>query len=225
MPDDPNPLVETRLALQSLAEHVLCAARHAATGRIGLVPAPGGFATPPFPSEAGDRTVAVEGLELVVTDDRGERRAALTTVGAAAALMGIEPGAPTEVFTPTTPLAPDAPLAIDPDAAARIAGWYALAGDALAAFRSEVADLDPGEVQLWPEHFDVAFPAGEVNWGASPGDATSVEPYLYVGPWSPPEPDGGYWDAPFGATCSGLDVDGVDAALAFFREGRRRLSL
>ena len=54
-------MVTTRLALQSLAEHVLSAARHRATGRIGLRAAPGGFATPPFPSDHGDRVLAVEG--------------------------------------------------------------------------------------------------------------------------------------------------------------------
>ena len=55
-------LVPTRLGLHALAEHVLSAARHATTGRIGLVPSPGGFATPPFPSEHGECTIAVEVL-------------------------------------------------------------------------------------------------------------------------------------------------------------------
>jgi len=37
----------TRSAWQALGEHVLSAARYAATGRIGLCQAPGGVGTPP----------------------------------------------------------------------------------------------------------------------------------------------------------------------------------
>lgn len=45
-----DSVLVTREAWHRLAEHVLSAARHAATGRIGLLPAPGGFATPEFGS-------------------------------------------------------------------------------------------------------------------------------------------------------------------------------
>ena len=41
----PESLPATREAWHRLAEHVLAAAQYAATGDIGLVPAPGGFAT------------------------------------------------------------------------------------------------------------------------------------------------------------------------------------
>jgi hypothetical protein len=34
--------------MHRVAEHLLAAARYAASGEIGLVPAPGGFRTPPF---------------------------------------------------------------------------------------------------------------------------------------------------------------------------------
>jgi hypothetical protein len=45
------------------------------------------------------------------------------------------------------------------------------------------------------------------NLGASPGDAFSDEPYLYVGPWSDRRPgDESYWNAPFGATIARRDV-------------------
>ena len=51
----------TRLGLQTVAEHVLAAALYQATGHIGLRQAPGGLATPGFPSDAGERTVGIDG--------------------------------------------------------------------------------------------------------------------------------------------------------------------
>lgn len=217
-------LVATRLALQAVAEHVLCAARHRATGRIGLRAAPGGFATPPFATAHGLQALAVDGTDLVRSDDRGEERAPLTTVAAAARLAEVDPGAPTEVFAPTTPLDPTAHLAIDPAAAAQLARWWALVDGALAAFRAEHAASAPTETQLWPEHFDIAATVDEVNYGGSPGDAAHPLPYLYIGPWSPPEPDGGFWNAPFGALVPAHEVPTVDAALALFEQGRSLLA-
>jgi hypothetical protein len=177
---DPTPdldtLAATRLALQSVAEHVLSAARHAATGRIGLRPVPGGFCHAGLASEHGPRRIAVIGTELVIGDDRGPRRAPLTTVGAAAELAGITPGAPVEVYTPSTPLDPAAPLAVDAAAAAYLAGWFALVDAALTSLARGLADDAPAtgsssvaEAQLWPEHFDLAVTV-RVNYGGSPGD-------------------------------------------------------
>ena len=210
---------QTRLGLQAIAEHVMSAARHAATGRIGLQVSPGGFATPAFPSDSGERTLAVEWTDFVVRDDRGEQRAPITTVGAAAGLAGITPGAPTDLFTPTTSLAPDEPLPIDAAAAAEVADWYGLGDAALAAFRSQVAHPDATEIQLWPEHFDVGFQAVEVNWGASPGDHHVGEPYLYVQPWSFSGPVGTYWNIDFGAVVTRDQISSVDDAVHFFLAG------
>lgn len=221
---DDAVLTETRLALQSVAEHVLCAARFQATGRIGLRASPSGFSTPPFPSPHGDRVLRVAGRDLVATDDRGTERLRLATVHDAAVLAEIEPGAPTEVFTPTTPLITDAPLVIDDEAAAALADWWTLVDGALAVFRALHADDDPTETQLWPEHFDVAASVGEANYGGSPGDGCHERPYLYVGPWTPPEPDDGYWNRPFGALVAASEIATVDAAVAFFEEGRARLA-
>lgn len=215
---------ETRLALQSVAEHVLSAAYHAATGHIGLRSSPRGFTTPMFPSAHGLRQVRVDGVELVVTDDRGERRAPLTTVAAAAELAEVEPGAPTEVYVPSTPLAPDAPLAVDAGVAADLAAWWELVTAALEGLRVELADLDPPIVQLWPEHFDVATTIDEVNYGGSPGDAAVPLPYLYVAPWSPPTPDGDFWNQPWGAALGADQVPTIDEATAFLRAGRARLA-
>ena len=59
---------------------------------------------------------------------------------------------------------------------------------------------DPGWVQLWPEHFDVATELGSEErgeraaYGASPGDDEHPEPYLYVAPWTA-RPEGELWNA------------------------------
>jgi hypothetical protein len=223
--DPAATLVSTRLALQAVAEHVLSAAYHEATGHIGLRPSPGGFRTPPFPSDHGARTVGVDGVELVVVDDRGTRRSALSTVAAAAAFADVEPGAPADVYTPSTPLVPDEPLAIDGAAARQLADWYALGQDVLDGLRRDLRDREPSEIQLWPEHFDLAFSAAEVNWGMSPGDGSSAEPYAYVGPWARPLPDGAFWNADFGAQRSSAVLPTDGDLRSFFAEGRRLLGL
>ena len=205
----------TRRSLHTVAEHVLAAALHRATGRIGLRPTPGGFGTPWF----GARRVRVEGVDLVVEDAGAVRRAPLVTVGEAAAFAGVEPGAPVDVYAPTTPLAPDAPLDLDPAAAGTVHEWFRCTGEALAAFQAEVADRAPTEAQLWPEHFDLALVAGEANFGGSPGDDGHPTPYAYVGPWSRDGLVGEYWNEPFGASRSLRDLDGPEGILAFFREG------
>jgi len=222
--NDAEALASSRRALQAVAEHVLSAALHAATGRIGLRPSPGGFSTPDFPHEGGERRIAVDGVDLVVIDDDTERRQPLTTLRDTVALTGVEPGAPASVYTPSTPLDLDAPLTLDPAHAATIAGWYALVAEALEALRAERPGEEPSIVQLWPEHFDVACTISEVNYGGSPGDEGHALPYLYVGPFTPPPPDGAYWNEPFGASRNQDHVAGVEDALAFFREGEARVA-
>lgn len=219
-------LATTRASLQTLAEHVLSKARHVQTGRIGLRATPGGIGTPPFPSPTGhgrERQLRIEGTELVIVDGDTEARAAVTTVRAAAELAGIDAGAPAGVYTPHTALDLDAPLTIDAGAAALIAAWYQRTNDALEVLRAEHADDEPTIVQLWPEHFDLAISIGEANYGGSPGDDSIPQPYLYVGPWSPPAPDGDFWTEPFGAARTRDQIPDLDAAVAFFREGLARL--
>ena len=217
----PASLASTRHALHRVAEHVVSPARHAVTGRIGLRPAPGGFTTPSFGDDG--RTVAVEGVDIVVRDSAGERRAPLTTIRAAAEYVGVEPGAPADVYTPSTPLDPDAPLDLDPEAAALLAEWYATGQQALSRLAEEIAEDKPSEAQLWPEHFDLGITAAAVNYGVSPGDEHVVDPYLYVGPHGGPPGDGDeFWNAPFGAVRTIHDIGSVDDAVAFFRAGRER---
>ncbi|HEY8543463.1 MAG TPA: hypothetical protein VIL36_00385 [Acidimicrobiales bacterium] len=226
--DLPATYVATRQGLHAVAEHVLAAALHRATGRIGLRPTPGGFGTPWF----GGRRLGVEGVDLVVEerDDAAgagsgaavvrARRAPLTTVGEAATFAGVEPGAPAGVYPPATPLVPGAPLALDPAAAAVVHDWCATVGAALAVWRAElVARGVPiaGEPQLWPEHFDLALVAGEVNYGGSPGDDDHDEPYAYVGPWRRDGLAGEYWNEPFGASRPRHDLPDPRTVVAFFR--------
>jgi hypothetical protein len=101
----PADLAATRAGLHRIAEHLLAATLYAATGEIGLIPAPGGFRTPPFGPDG--RFLAVDGTELVVGDTVTTRRTALTTLRAAAGFAGVTPGAPAQVYQPATQLDPD----------------------------------------------------------------------------------------------------------------------
>jgi len=217
----PARLVATRAGLHQVAEHVLAAARYAATGKIGLVPSPGGFRTPPL--RADGSFLAVDGTELVVGGGEDTRRVVLTTIRAAAEFAGITPGAPAQVYKPATPLDLDEPLMIDPDAARLLAEWYQLGARAMSRFAAEIPGDEPGAVVLWPEHFDVGMTAVAVNYGASPGDERITEPYLYVGPHAGPPPgDPAFWNAPFGAARTFRQIGTVAEATAFFRDGRAR---
>jgi hypothetical protein len=228
VPQISSSLQSTREAMHRLAEHVLSPARHAVTGRIGLRPAPGGFETPPFgPTE---RVVGLDGLELVVgeagPDGEGVfRRSPITTLRAAAEFVGVAPGAPADVYTPTTPLTLDAPLVLDPGAARLLTDWFVLGDEALAAFAAAVPEDDPGAATLWPEHFDLALTAARVNYGFSPGDGFSPVPYAYVGPHGGPPARGGveFWNAPFGAIRHLGEITSVEQAVEFLHEGRARL--
>jgi hypothetical protein len=227
----PDSVVFTRDAWHRLAEHVLSAARYAATGRIGLLPAPGGFATPEFAtpefaapgSEQQPTVLAVELDEFVVSRAGQQRCTRITTVGQVADFAGITPGAPAQIYQPSTPLEPDAMLRIDRRAAQLLADWYQLGAHALAAFAAEVPGDEPTSAQLWPEHFDLGITAARVNYGVSPGDVHIPEPYLYIGPFDgPPTADDEFWNAPFGAVSRHHQKTSVETAIAFFRHGRDR---
>jgi hypothetical protein len=213
----------TLASLHAVAEHVMAADQYAHKARIGLRQAPGGFATQPFIADGAERRLAVVGTELVVRDDRrgraSEVRAPITTLRAAAALAGGTVGMPAEVYRPSPMPDPDAELPIDPAAAELLARFYALVQAALTVLSAELAAEGPADIQLWPEHFDLATTISQVNYGGSPGDATHDTPYLYVGPFEPPAP-GGFWNESFGASRPLDEVTGVDAAVDFFRAGR-----
>lgn len=239
-----NPLADltaTRLALQQLAVHVLARRRFAVTGRFGLRPSPGGIATPAF----GDplEVVRTTGRYLVVERGGDAAVAPITTLGEAADQVGVDLDEEFSTGGDTPPLQDrDEPLAVDDEAARRLAGWFSLGVgviDAVSATSPHVAAT--ATLQLWPEHFDVGgvlalgrpgTPADtipdrdRVNVGASPGDAFHDRPYLYVGPWDDRRPGGpSYWNAPFGAVLSSDELTGTDGeerrvrAAAFLRHG------
>jgi hypothetical protein len=209
---------------------VLAPARHRVNGKIGLRYTRGGFGTPYFGADeqvrvADDGLVVVRGGELTIHP--------LGNAGGAAEQLGFAPGAPTDIYTPTTTLDPDAPLEIDPASARMLGDWFGYGASVLEALRAEapVAD-EPARVQLWPEHFDLSVDLGveadgrRGTFGASPGDEAHPEPYLYVTPWT--EQKGEFWNEgsyasfPFAAI-----VDAPDQrarAASFFAEARAVLA-
>jgi hypothetical protein len=233
---DLDVLASTRNAWHSVAEHVLAAARHRATGRIGLRVTPGGCGTPPYEREGATEEVRIAGRDLVARVGDATTTTPLTTVGAAAAVVGIEPGGPSEVYRLATPLDPDAPLLVDDSAARVLAGWFELAWAVLVHLHAEAGrDAAPSEVTLWPEHFDAAVELGDAargtrgTFGASPGDAEHAEPYLYVTHWSdvPEDPcwnDTAFEGASFSYSQISLARDARDAMIDFYRYTRSRLN-
>ncbi len=218
----------TRIAWHRLADHVLGALRWRVDQRLGLAAAPGGFGTPRLDD---GRQVAVAGRELVVDDGTQRSTHPLTTLGAAAAVLGIPPGAPSGLYEPETDPAPDDVLGIDDDASAVLAAWFALGERALGELAASSGEHDaPSPVTLWPEHFDLALELGDAardargTFGASPGDDAHPLPYLYVTHWGP-APAHEFWNdtafagasLPF-STLARVDDPGA-AAVAFFRTG------
>lgn len=216
----PAGYADTRDALHRLASYVLAPARKAVTGRIGLRATPGGFGTPPF----GDgEQVRVEGASLVRRQAGSSETVEITTLSSAADFAGVPLSADPGIGSDPPPLGDvEAPLAVEPAASAALASWFEFSAAVLEEFQQELiaAGRNCSEVQLWPEHFDLGCNIEGVNFGCSPGDAHVAEPYVYVGPWKTDGfPDGGFWNAPFGAVLPYGHISGADSALAFLRRG------
>jgi len=217
----PGSFADARDGLHRVAEELVAPARKP-HNEIALAQTDGGFGTPDFEFAGSRMQVRVEGAELVLSSDGEERRAPLTSLADGAALLGAEllpDGLPDD----TTP------LDIDPEAAARLADYYALGAEALDRFTEDLPpEADASTKNLWPEHFDIAIEAGpeaagqRANYGASPGDEQHDEPYIYVGPWTA-EVEGQLWNASGfnGAELGYADLlaadDPVDATVDFFR--------
>ena len=221
----PPTFVATRDAAHRLAVYVISPARRRATGRIGLRASDGGFTTPSY----GDGESVRLRSDVLVRERAGQTTSEPVTTLAAAAQFVLDdaPDAEGAAGFDVPPLGdPDAPLALDPAAVGLLAAWYGFAFEVLGTLRDQLAAADPSEIQLWPEHFDaamdVAAGAGRATFGASPGDGTSDEPYLYVLPPGPVERDATWNATSFTGAVSPLSalVDTPDqraAALAFLR--------
>jgi len=220
----PAGFAETREALRRLAVYVLSPARKAVAGRIGLQPAPGGFGTPVF----GDgEELRVEGATLHHQGGGSpDRSTPITSLAAAADFAGVKLSEDPGVGHDLPDLGdPDAPLPVSAEAALALGAFYRFSGAVLADLKAE---LDAGghqcsAAQLWPEHFDLGCNVEGVNFGCSPGDGYSAEPYVYVGPWNTDGLSGDFWNAPFGAVLPYAELlaaaDQRQAALAFLRRG------
>lgn len=220
----PDGYTETRDSLHRLASYVLAPARKAVTGRIGLRATRGGFGTPVF--GAGERLRA-EGTLLVRERDGDVSSAEITSLAAAAAFTGVVLSADPGIGSDPPALGdPDAPLPISPAAALALGAWFGFSAGVLEEFRRELdaSGHACSEVQLWPEHFDLGCNIEGVNFGCSPGDRHIAEPYVYVGPWNTDGlPDGGFWNASFGAVLPYRELlagtDARAATLSFLRRG------
>jgi hypothetical protein len=244
----PTEFAASRSTLHRVATHVVARRRHAVTGRFGLRASPGGFATPAFGD--GPEVVRVSHGALVRETASGAEYAPLegSTLRSLATFVGVDLAVEFSVGRDTPALGQvDEPLVVDAGSSAVLADWYASGWQALDAVVAMLpAGSAPAVVQLWPEHFDAATnvavgtgrePTREstdrrCNLGVSPGDASSDEPYVYVGPWGDERPGApAYWNAPFGAVLRWSDVDvnsdvGAERTLTrFFLDGLGQLGV
>jgi hypothetical protein len=230
----PPVFADTRGALHLVAVHILARRRVDLTGRVGLRASPGGFAIPA--SGDGAEVVRTDGDLLVIERGGTTTAVVMSSLGGIARVAGLDLTDEVWVGADTPPVGdPDAPLAIDPVAARALGGWFAFTTAVLDRVVAGLgAEAAASEVQLWPEHFDVAChvawgPAEgqRVNLGGSPGDGHHADPYLYIGPWGTERPgDPSFWNAPFGAllgydrmvAAGGLE-QARDVAVRFFAHG------
>jgi hypothetical protein len=197
----PDALAETRLAWHRLAVYVVSPARRRDNGKIGLRWTLGGLGTPFF---GADEQVRLAGDRLVCQRGASAASERVTTLARAAelALDGPPDLEWARAFDVPSPGDPEEPLPVDPAAAGFLSDWFGFAWSVLEELRADRESTAAGRVQLWPEHFDAAFdcrPDAEgrrATFGASPGDAATPEPYLYVLPRTPEEaPAGEAWNA------------------------------
>jgi hypothetical protein len=227
----PKGLVETRLALHTIAFYVMAPARRRVNTKFGLRWTLGGLGTPFF---GDDEQVRIAGDQLIVQRREVAASESITTLADAAAFVL---DGPPDVewqngFDVHDAGEPNAQLHVDPECAAFLGDWFGFGWSVLEEFRTDASDPDGLRVQLWPEHFDASvgpFP-GEPSavFGVSPGDAACVQPYVYVS--TSAVPPGELWNA-IGFTGAILRLDDlVDVAdqratvLDFFRTRRAALA-
>jgi len=200
-------LAGTRAALHAVVELLMAGPQHRASGTIRLGVEPGAI-----------QTVAEPRLRLEATclSGHGGQASLLgsTTPMALGAAVGVSAGAPVGVYPDTTGAELDEPLGVDADVATALLDWFAVGAAGLLLFAPQERAV------LWPEHFDLAITIDGVNYGISPGDGTSSQPYAYVGPHSPV--DDPFFDVPFGALRTWSQVPDAASIAAFFTQGRDR---
>lgn len=227
-------ITEARRVLHLVATHVMARRRYESSGRIGLRAAPGGIATPAFGPAPERLRTAGAALVREVGGDASYTSIDGSSLRELAAFAETKLDAPFDAGRDSPdPGDPNATLQLDPDAAQRLADWWALAYRVLDTVVSGLPiGAAPGTIQIWPEHFDAATNVavdgvGRVNLGFSAGDSWRDEPYAYIGPWEPVRPgDNGYWNAPFGATLGASEFGGAppeQVSLEFFETGLRYL--
>jgi hypothetical protein len=226
----PEAYTSTRLELQRVATHILARARFAAEGRFGLRVTLSGISTPAFGDDGQVLRILGTALVRELRTEHGARSAIIDISGHSLAELGAFAGVDLdEEFNAGT----DTPAVGDPTTPIDLHGqadevlrWFDIGARALD--RVLPGTVEPSIVQLWPEHFDVAFDAetahGRVNLGASPGDSGQLQPYLYVGPWGADRPgDASFWNAGFGATVTRDALyrtgDPLGEAVEFFGRG------
>jgi hypothetical protein len=233
---DPIPadFAATRKSLHQLAFFAVSPARYRKVGKMGLRATTGGFGTPLF----GGEVARVEGIQLVHETEGGIATAFITTVGEATRFFGFDydPDWFTDFHDPLAPADPDAELRIDEPGSAALGNWFEFGSRSLESLRAHGGeDDDVSEVQLWPEHFDLATELGDADassrasYGASPGDDAHDQPYLYVAAWGEIDRARHYWnDEAFNGASLGFEellasADPGQSALDFFLEGYRSL--
>jgi hypothetical protein len=229
----PGEYAEGRRVLHQVAFFALAPKRFDATGKLGLRYTHRGFGTPFF---GDDEQVRVEGNRLI--HQRGGRAQAtpITSLRDATEILDI-PFRDVwfdDFRDPPTPEDPDADLLIDPAVTDAIGEWFGFATSVLEQTRRTRGAVDVSRVQLWPEHFDLAFEMGaddrRAGYGASAGDDAHPEPYLYVAAWGTIDRSDPFWnDAAFNGSALSYRsllaaTDQRSAALDFLARGYGRLT-
>ena len=231
----PAAFDRTRRSLHQLAFFAIAPKRFDQTTKLALRYTHGGFGTPFFGDE---EQIRVEGDLLVHQRGQEVRSTRITTLEEGCAFLSIPyRDVWFEGFhDPLSPAGGTTELPVDPAATAAIGDWFGFASSVLEEARRTPGAADVSRVQLWPEHFDLAFEMGALDsgqrasYGASPGDDGHTEPYLYVAAWGDIDRSDPYWnDATFnGASLPYsqlLDAEDQQAtALAFLRDGFARLT-
>ena len=202
-------LAITRRSLHAVAELVLAGPQYRSIGKLRLRVIPGGFATIETPElkAVGTQVTGAGGVAVAINGQ---------TPRALGAELGVTAGRPAGAYEGGSGVDLDEPLTVQAGQAAVVMGALSLGHDALTAFAPAQTPI------LWPEHFDVAIRTDDTNYGISPGDAFSEEPYAYVGVSAPPAGDA-FWNAPFGAAQPLRELPDAAAITAFFAEARTRI--